>query len=291
MSASHSYGWATGFHPEIGQYFIDHNTWKNYLPEDMDVFFAQQKAKFTRLITATQKSLMHRREDVVRQNASILEAQHQLDTLTARAQNASVMRDPQRHRFNVAETKLRVEKLREELHAMEQEVKTREQKVGILQSEFAELESSAQSKPFYDHVATAQERIRELERMSALIDRHSAEREEMERKHRMHLANFRAIPGVTDSQINEETLHLKIAESSLKSRQVQEVAELQKILNQERVESEKKRLVEMESRTKKQEDAKDRQKLLDNLSNSVVEEVALKSPQPQSSQAGNVCTL
>ena len=91
--------------------------------------------------------------------------------------------DPSRLKSNIAEAKLRVEKLRDELYALEQEVKNREKKVlrfnysnaaidaaqvEILQTEYEELNANANTKPFYDHVSFAQDRIRELERMNQL---------------------------------------------------------------------------------------------------------------------------
>ena len=40
--------------------------------------------------------------------------------------------------------------------------------VEILQSEYEEMNATATTKPFYDHVSFAQDRIRELERMNQL---------------------------------------------------------------------------------------------------------------------------
>ena len=65
--------------------------------------------------------------------------------------------------------------------------------------------------------------------------------------------------------MHEEKLHLKIAESSLKSRHMEDLAQMQKLFNQERAAAEQTRLAELELRLKKQDDAKERQKLLDGL--------------------------
>jgi hypothetical protein len=250
------YGWAEARHPLLGLYYIDHNTWTTHLPEEMSTYFAQQKKQMSRLLNRYQKSLSVRQEDVQRHRAHIKATEEQLRMLMDRERDRSRSMSVYHIRSGIAETKARLEALRDELNRAELEVKGRQRRVDILQEEYSEL--NAASKPFYDHVDFAEQRIREVERLEELAERHRLQRISLQERQAAHMEHFRQLPDISSADIEAELLTQQLEYASLQRRQLEEQEQLQRLLNIERQDAENKRKVDMESRHKKQQEAQQR---------------------------------
>ena len=223
-------------------------------PQDMTVFTAQQKKKFTNLISATQKSMMNRQLQIEKQKDNIAAAEASLHSLEHDLTDANRVRK----QSEIVNTKLRLERLREALAKVEHDMALAQKKISILQAD-----ADASAMPFYDQFDATQARVRELELMDALLERHKKETDDMATMNKDHFDAFSAISGISQEQVHEEQLFLQITETELKRRQMEEIANLQEQFKRERAEAEANRLEEMKKREEKNKLAQERMQQLD----------------------------
>lgn len=205
------YGWCRAVDPEVGEYYVDHNTWTTHLPEDMEVYFAQQRSRFRKMIGRHQTDLRHHNMVLHQEKEQLAEAERELEQLRAYMAMPGVSSD--RLQENITAAQARVERLQAELSTLQRSVDTKQHGLGLLESDFANLAGVQEERPFYDHAAEANDKIADLERINDLSERQMRERADLSR----HLEEQMEIAGQSGDHdaVQEQRQKLKELESKL----------------------------------------------------------------------------
>lgn len=214
------YGWVRAVDPCVGEYFIDHNTWTTHLPEDMEVYFAQQRGAFQRIVLdqravfdAHQQDVQQLQHNLRAALAKELRLQAALDTGSAGGQMML--------RTQLAELRLSIQELSDRLDRKKRGVAANAKGLGILETEFASM--NERERPFFNHVADAQAKLHELERLTALTEQQMMEKAEVNRYVERQLLAAALQP---DEFAHRERQRLQECESTLMRQHLQQMQQL-----------------------------------------------------------------
>lgn len=219
------YGWQRAFDSSVGEYYIDHNTRKTYLPEEMREHFRAQHEHLQKLIVEQNEQMAKHRQLVQEQRDRLAQAERSLA-------------DAKSGNLSAAEQRERVNRLRQQLQQLEGTTLSEEERLRALQGEFETLFRPAQ--PFKVSVPTdSSSRLQELELIQQLSEKQNDEmaqllmRIERERAD-FELAKMAMVPEEQETILRRNELAWTMAVSELKKQHMKEMAALKQQLRNAR---------------------------------------------------------